>query len=266
MNKVLIIGKKSFIGTNLKKYLKKKIKVKILSFEEALKKKNNFFSSFSHIINTSIHKKYIHERYNSNYDLDKKFIDKFQNYKFTYVFLNTRKIYRLKQNISENSKLNPKKNYEKNKLRTENYLKNKLKKKLLSLRISNIIGKRIFKNSTRNNHKLFFDNFLNLKKTKNNQIIVVNDDFKDFLSINQFSKIILLLIKKKVIGIFNVSLSKKVFVSEIVRWLDINTFKKVRFKQVQQDSFTLLNKKLVNKIEYKPTKKQLELFCRNIFN
>ena len=263
-NKILIIGKKSFIGTNLKNFLEKEFEVKIMSLEDTMKKKESFFSFFSHILNTTINKKYIFNKYSSIYDFDKRIVDKFRNPEFTYIFLNTRKIYSLKENITETSKLNPKNNYEKNKLITELYLKKKLKRKLLSLRISNIIGLRKIKNNTRNHHKLFFDNYLDLKKKE--KIIEANDDYKDFLSINQFSKIVQLLINKNVNGIYNVSLSEKVYISEITKWLDINTFNKIKFTPYKKDSFTLSNKKLVNKIQYKPTKKELKLFCKKIFN
>ena len=70
------------------------------------------------------------------------FINKFKEIGFHYIFLNSRKIYRLDENITENSELNPIDNYAKNKLITEQYLKNMYKKKLISLRISNIIGEK----------------------------------------------------------------------------------------------------------------------------
>ena len=105
---------------------------------------------------------------------------------------------------------------------------------------------------------------MDLKKKE--KIIEVNDDYKDFLSINQFSKIVKLLINKNANGIYNVSLSEKVYISEITKWLDTNTFDKIKFISNKKDSFTLLNKKLVNKIQFKPTKKQLKLFCKKIFN
>ena len=64
----------------------------------------------------------------------------------------------------------------------------------MSLRAGNILGKKFIKNS-RNNHKLFFDNYLILRK--NNKKIIVDNDFKDFLTIIQFSRIVAILIKKK---------------------------------------------------------------------
>ena len=71
MNKILIIGKKSFIGSNLFNFLKKKFFIKNVSFEYVIKKKINYFSEFSHIINTSIHTKYIKETLNYIVNRDK---------------------------------------------------------------------------------------------------------------------------------------------------------------------------------------------------
>ena len=263
MNKILIIGKNSFIGSNLRKYLQNKTIFEILSFEEVINKKSSFFLQFTHVINTAIHKKYIKKKYNKIYDLDRKFISKLKKINFIYIFLNTRKIYLQKKNISEVSVKKPICNYSINKLKTENFLKNKLKKKLLSLRVGNIIGKKIVKNK-RNNHKLFFDNFLSYRKNKK-KITVVND-FKDFLSIVQFCNIVDNLIKKKVIGIYNISLSKKIYLSELIKWIDADFYRKINFIKGSKDSFTLSNKKLLKKIDIKPLKIELKKFCKNIFS
>jgi nucleoside-diphosphate-sugar epimerase len=42
-DKILIIGKKSFLGSNLKQYLLKKFKVEVLSFNTIKKKNVEFF-------------------------------------------------------------------------------------------------------------------------------------------------------------------------------------------------------------------------------
>tara|TARA_A100001015_G_C14938674_1_gene691606 strand:+ start:124 stop:915 length:792 start_codon:yes stop_codon:yes gene_type:complete len=262
MIKILIIGKNSFIGSNLKKFLSKNFEVVILSFEEVINKNVFFFLNFSHVINTSIHENYIKNKYKKIYDLDKKFICKFKKIKFIYIYLNSRKIYLQKENIFEVSSKKPVCNYGRNKLLTENYLKKKLKNKLLSLRIGNIIGKRISK-IQRSNHKLFFDNFLVYRKFKKK--ITVDNDFKDFLSIEQFCRIVEILIKKKITGIYNVSLSEKIYVSELINWLDIEFFKKISFINERKDSFTLSNKKLLKKIDIKPLKVEFKKFCKSIF-
>ena len=261
MKKILIIGIKSFIGSNLKIYLSKFYKVDNFTYEEVIKKNKIFFDNYSHIINTSIHKNYIKKKYNNSYDLDKKFILKFKKINFYYIYLNSRKIYLPRENIKETSIISPLGNYGKNKFKTEEFLKKKIKKKLVSLRISNIIGRRKY-NNKRNTHKLFLDNFLKYRKDKKK--IIINNDFKDFLSINQFSRIIYEIIKLKISGIYNVSISQKIYVSEIVKWLDKDFFKRVSFIETCKDSFTLSNKKLQKKIKINISKNQLKLFCKKL--
>lgn len=261
MKKILIIGKKSFLGSNLKTYLSKYYEVEQFSFEKVIKKSNNFFKKYCHIINTAIHPRYIKNTYNKRYDLDFRFLNKFKKINFYYIFLNSRKIYKQKFNITEKSKLYPIDNYSKNKLRTEKFIIKKFGKLIISLRISNIIGKRIF-NNVRNNHKLFFDNFL-IYQNKNKEYIFYNQ-FKDFLSIDQFCKIVFMIIKKNINGIYNVSLSRKIYISEIVKWLDKDLFKRIKFLKSTKGSFTLSNKKLLKKIKIKLTKIQLKTFCKKL--
>lgn len=263
MIKVLIIGKKSFLGSNLKIFLSKIYDVDIYSFDELKKKNIIFFEKYTHIINCAIHPKYIKSKYDIKYDLDRVFIKKFYKINFYYIFFNTRKIYSPKENISEFSKIKPLDVYAQNKFITEKYLKNKIKSNLISLRISNIIGRRIFKNN-RNHHKLFFDNFLEYKKNLKNKKLIVINDFKDFLSIDQFCLIVAMIIKFKVKGIFNVSISKKIYLSEITKWLDKKLYKKINFIKPSKNSFTLLNTKLIKKIKINLTKNELKTFCEKL--
>ena len=267
MKKILIIGKKSFLGSNLTIYLSKYYNVDNFSFNKVIKKNLNFFSQYSYIINTTIHPNYVKKKYHSNFDLDKTLIKKFNHEErklnFIYIFLSSRKIYRQKECIDEKSFIQPSCNYSKNKRNTEVFLKKKLKKNLLILRISNILGKRIFSKS-RKAHKLFFDNFLKLRKGKK-KIAVIND-FKDFLSIEQFSEITKHIIKNDLYGVYNVSLGKKIYISEILSWLDKKFLKQVDFKDgITKDSFTLSNEKLIKKLKIRITKKQLKDFCKKLF-
>ena len=101
-----------------------------------------------------------------------------------------------------------------NKIKTENKLRKIFKSKLLILRISNVIGLKTKKN-LRNVHKTFFDNYLNI--VKKNKTLIFYNQFKDFITINQLSKIFLLIINKNLTGIFNVSLGKKIYIREIIR-------------------------------------------------
>ena len=62
---------------------------------------------------------------------------------------------------------------------------------------------------------------------KRNEKISIDNDFKDFLSIIQFSRIVRDLVKNNIIGIYNVSISKKIYLSEILYWLDKKFYKKL---------------------------------------
>ena len=92
--------------------------------------------------------------------------------------------------------------------------------------------------------------------------------FKDFITINQLSKIFELILKKKLNGIFNVSLGQKIYIKEIIKWLNHKNPNKEKFICMNENknildkySFTLSNLKLYKKIKYKPTKKDLKTFC-----
>ena len=92
--KILIIGKNSFIGSNLKKFLSKFFYIENLSFEQAMKKSISSFDEYSHIINTSIHKNYINK--NIILFMMNKFCSRFKKTNLS-MFFNTRKIYFLKR-------------------------------------------------------------------------------------------------------------------------------------------------------------------------
>jgi len=73
-----------------------------------------------------------------------------------------------------------------------------------------------------------------------------------------------IIIDKKIYGIYNLSMAKKTYISEILSWLDPNFHNYIQIIDKKNDSFTLSNKKLINRIKFNPKKKELELFCRTI--
>jgi len=261
MKKILIIGKKSFLGNHLYNFLNPIFYVKIISYKYLTTKDLN---NFDFIINCALHPNYSRLKYNKKFDVDLKITNKIKKNNFKYIFLNTRKIYRQKFNIKENSFLKPIDNYSKNKLKTEKILFKRLKNRLISLRISNVLGKRNFKKNRRS-HDLFLDNFIEYRKM--NKIIRFNDCYKDFITIDHFNKVIQKIIEKNIVGIYNLSLGKKIYLSEIVRWLDLDFSKNIKFNRENNcsNSFTLNNKKLLKRIKIKISKKQVENFCRKLF-
>ena len=109
MKKVLIIGKRGFIGNSLAKYLKNKFNTKHVSFDQ-FKRKNHIINDFNWVINSSINPKYISKKYELKFDNDIKIAEFITNKKTKYIFLSSRKVYRPNINIKETSKIQPKSN------------------------------------------------------------------------------------------------------------------------------------------------------------
>ena len=260
MKKILIIGKRGFIGNNLSKYLKKFYKIDYISFRDINKIKSKI-DSFDYIINTSIDKRYIEKKYNRNFDNDIKISNFIKNNKTVYIFLSSRKVYKAKANIKENSKILPKSNYAKNKLITENKLKKILNKNLVILRISNVIGD---KSNIKKLHKTFIDIFFN--NIKKGFILDNKSDYKDFISIDKFCEIIKKIIQRNLRGVFNVSIGEKVLINNILNWLNYYNFKKVRLKNNKNkvDCFYLNNNKLMSKIKINNSVLELKRYCLKI--
>jgi len=259
--KILIVGKNSFIGLNIYKILKKKLDITSLDFEEAKNRNSDFFNKFYFVINCSIHKKYINKKYNVKYDFDLLLASKIKFLDCKYIFFSSRKVYSSKFNSTEKSKINPTTQYGKNKKITEIKLQKILNKKLLILRVSNIIG---FRNKNKRMvHFTFLDHFL--KNINQNKVIFTKNIYKDFLSISQFVNIIYMLIKKNAYGVINVSLGKKIYVRDLVNWLNFYNPNKLEYiytnKGINFDCFTLNNDKLKKLINYKVLKSDLRKDC-----
>lgn len=258
MKKILIIGKRGFIGTNLYKYLKKYFYVKNISFGDLIKFKKKL-NQFDFIINTSINKKYITNKYNSNLDNDVKISKIIKNKEIIYCFISTRKVYPCKPNLKENAKVYPLDNYAKNKLITEKKLKKNFKGKLLILRVSNLIG---YTKSLKRIHKTFVDIFL--ENAKKGVIFSNGKVYKDFLSIDKFCQILKCIIKKKILGTYNVSIGRKIYIDDLVCWLNYYNNKKItkiEKKLKKNDSFYLNNKKLMSKIKINNNLSALQKYC-----
>ena len=266
--KIIIIGKKSFLAVNLFAYLNRRSEIKHVSFEKFTKIKN--LDEIDYVINCSSTFEYVNLKYNYKYDYDYQISKKIYKYKkCKLVFLSSRKIYKPDNNIKENGKISPIENYSKNKYITEKKILNILKNRALVLRISNVIGLDENKRN-RKLHKTFIDFFI--KNTKKNIIFNNKNIYKDFLPISIFVRIVFLLIKKNKFGIFNVSMGKKVFLNDLVGWLNhYNTSKiividvpKLNSRQFNKDIFYLNNNKLIKNIKIKFDLNDLKKECLRI--
>ena len=221
---------------------------------------------FNYIINCTSNKNLIKKKYDKKFDHDLIIAKKIKNFNCNLIFLSTRKIYKAQFNIKENSPKHPQCNYSKNKLITEKSLKRILKNKILILRISNIIG--IPKIHKRKLHETFIDQFF--KFVKKGYIFENDRIYKDFVSIKKFCEILFKIINKNIVGIYNLSLGKKVYLNELVQWLNTSNNKKITKlnlkKGFNNDSFTLNNKKLMKKLKIKNSLAELKKDCIRISN
>ena len=261
--KILIIGQNGLIGKNLFNYFKsKKVNIHRISFESFLKKKN--INNFDIIINCTSNQKFVKNKYTNKNDNDLIIAKKIINLKTKFVMLSTRKIYKAKFNIKELDKKEPNCNYSKNKLISEISVKKILGSRVLILRVSNIIN-----NPNKNKRKLhntFSDIFFEMAKKGfiyNNKKI-----FKDFISISKFNQIVYELIKKDSFGVFNISLGKKIYINQLIAWLNFYNTKKIKVININKsfinDSFTLNNNKLMKKIKIKNNVLELKNECLRI--
>ena len=261
--KILIIGQNGLIGKNLFNYFKsKKVNIHRISFESFLKKKN--INNFDIIINCTSNQKFVKNKYTNKNDNDLIIAKKIINLKTKFVMLSTRKIYKAKFNIKELDKKEPNCNYSKNKLISEISVKKILGSRVLILRVSNIIN-----NPNKNKRKLhntFSDIFFEMAKKGfiyNNKKI-----FKDFISISKFNQIVYELIKKDSFGVFNISLGKKIYINQLIAWLNFYNTKKIKViipkNSFNNDSFTLNNNKLMKKIKIKNNVLELKNECLRI--
>jgi dTDP-4-dehydrorhamnose reductase len=263
--KILIIGKKSFITSVLKNDLKNFFFIRIIDFENFMKIKKKYLINFNHIINCSLNRGYVTKRYNLKNDFDFTIAKKIKDFDINYIFLSTRKVYKPGNNLKENSIKKPKNFYSKNKLITEKKLLSLLKTKVLILRISNLIGYSKI-TSFRKIHNTFIDQFF--FNVKRGYIIDNKNNYKDFLSSNQFTKIIKMLIEKKIHGIYNVSIGRKVYLCDIVKWLNYYNNKKYTIKKLpkfySQQNFYLNNSKLLKTLNIKLSLTKLKKDCKRI--
>ena len=86
MKRILLIGKRGFLGNYLNKYLCKKFKIKFISFKEIRNIKKSIIN-YDFIINTSINKHYINKKYHRNFDNDFQIASFLDPKKNTFIFL-----------------------------------------------------------------------------------------------------------------------------------------------------------------------------------
>ncbi len=207
MNRVLVIGKNSFIGSNLTKTLN----VKSVSHSD-IDLIN--FRDYEIIINCSISPEYKNKTYDVKFDVDYEISQKIQQ-KSHYIMISTRRVYGTSTELkiyTEKSPINPFDYYSENKVVTEEKIKSTLENFTI-LRGSNFFGDEYGRQS--------FMGFC-LTQLKNNdkiELTISGKVCRDFLHIEDVVKAIKKVCDIRKTGVFNLSSGRGLSVSKFVECL-----------------------------------------------
>ena len=274
-SKILITGGTGFLGYEITNHLSKKYDIistskkkrkNFLNLDYPKKKlKDKVFKRIDTIIHlASLDRDEVNKNFKKakkiNFDLTKELIEFSINNKVkNFIYISSTSVYgeNLSLNTSEKTIPKPKDGYSKLKLMCEKLLKKKSnKQKVLILRLSNIFGRpRI---TTKGYQKLLIPSIC-LSALKNDKIILKTngDQYRDFLELNLFIKIITFFLKNinKIdnFSVFNVSSSDSLKIIDIAKKVKAvfdNILNKkveiVRGKKINEKKFSINNKKMKN--------------------
>ena len=154
-----------------------------------------------------------------------------------FFFSSTSYVYKSSQkNISENNLKKPISYYGLTKLRAENYII----KKFRDAKISYCIG-RIFSTTNKNQKKNYLvpDLKFKIKKSKKKLILKNLNHYRDFISMEDISKIIFILLKKNFNGILNLGSGKGIFLKDIAKLIAKKYKKKVDFSDNKKTTYLI---------------------------
>jgi len=194
--------------------------------------------------------------YDVNYIGTKNIIDCIISSKINWFFFSsTSHVYKSSiKKIKESSKIEPISYYGKTKYLAEQYITKNLK----NTKIRYCIG-RIFSTSNKNQKKHYLIPDLNKKIQKVKNKIKLNNlnHYRDFISMDEISKIIFLLYKKRFKGIINIGRGKKIFLKNIALLICKKFKKKCTFDDNKKPTFLISNNSKLRR--YYKLKKKVEL-------
>ena len=195
--------------------------------------------------------------YDVNYTGTKNIIDAIKKNKIKWVFFaSTSHVYlSTKKKIHEKSEIKPISYYGKTKLLAENYIIKKLKNSQTTYCIGRIFSTT---NKSQKNNYLVPDLKKKIKKTKKKITLYNLDHYRDFISMNDISKIIFYLYRNKFKGIINIASGKAIHLKDIASFISKYYKKKIKFVDNVEKTYLVANisklkkiykKRLINKIE-----------------
>jgi len=212
-NKVLIIGKNSFLA----KELIKKLEIDTffaITHNEALAM--DTFNGVDCIINFAYNPILSEKHYDENFDIDYLIRKRIIGLSIHYVMISTRKVYGdSKWNSKEVDELRPSDYYGVNKKETERRLFKIGEKNLTILRVGNVMGEELNAGRVRMGSYLINS----LKTVENIEISYSYKSRKDVISSDFFVKVLIWVIVNKPDGIYNIGSGCSQEIGEIGRWL-----------------------------------------------
>ncbi len=221
--------------------------------------KRNKFDALLHlaaIVPIKVVNKNRKKAYNVNYVGTKNIVDSIISSEIKWFFFSsTSHVYSSTQKkIKESSSISPISYYGKTKYLAENYIINKLS----NSKIRYCIG-RIFSTSNKNQKQNYLIPDLNKKIKKARMIIKLNNlnHYRDFISMNEISKIILSLYKRKFKGVINIGRGNGILLKDIARLICKRYKKKCTFVDNKKQTYLIANNTKLKR--YHQFKKNMDL-------
>ena len=247
----LHIGITGASGVLGKKILKIKKNIKYISFKgdirskKKIKKwfKENYFDAIFHLAAIVPIKEVDNDKLkalNVNYNGTKNIVDEIVKHNIKWFFFSsTSHVYSFnKKKISEKFRRNPNSYYGYTKKIAEDYIIKKLKNNNNKYCIG-----RIFSISNKNQKKNFLIPDLKKKLFRKKKIIFLKNlnHFRDFISTDDLSKIIIQLYKKNFGGIINLGTGNAIHLKEIAKILAIKYKKNIKFEDNKNPTYLIAN-------------------------
>ena len=257
MKHIAITGYNSFIGNFF--YKKYKEKIKISKFKNNINKsaqlkKFIYEKKITHLINfAGLSRVKCDEKKNqclkSNYRAIKGIINnlnKLKNKPF-FIFVSTCHVYKYSKNkLKENGKTDPRSLYAKLKLKSENYVKKNYKNYAI-IRLFNVYGPHQPNN--------FFIPDIKYK-ILNNKTIEIDKSVRDFIHVDEVSRIIKFILNKNIKNIINVGTGKGIQLIKIVKYLSRKYRLKPNLKIQNKQTKLIANISLLKSNGFKPKKNE----------
>ena len=258
VNKILVVGKNSFIGQN---FSNQSSNIDLISHKEI---STTDFSPYGTVVNCSISPDFRTKKYEERNDIDFIVAKKAHENACHFVMLSTRKVYGQSNDLNtytELSEINPVDNYSENKYITENKIQNNFGNYTI-LRASNVFGNEHGRNS-------FLGFCLTQLKKTDKIVFELSDKIKrDFIHVNEVSKVLKIVCDSKKTGTYNLSSNYALEIGDVAKNLiegyDSGSFE---FGDKITDQFVLDNNKLQSEFNIKITKKytnELKMIGENL--